>query len=127
MRPLPALAVVLDQHHHRILSPRPPAAPCSPVAYAAAKAGVELFTKDLAAQAGPYGVRANCLAPETILTERNQREIPGNVQEEACRDTSTAPTRDAVRCGECGAVPGLRPVSMDNRRCSRRCGGAVLV
>jgi len=79
MRPLPALAVVLDQHHHRILSPRPPAAPCSPVAYAAAKAGVELFTKDLAAQAGPYGVRANCLAPETILTERNQRKIPADV------------------------------------------------
>jgi 3-oxoacyl-[acyl-carrier protein] reductase len=56
--------------------------PGSPVAYAAAKAGVELLTKDLAAQAGPYGVRANCLAPETILTERNQLEIPGNVQEE---------------------------------------------
>jgi len=49
------------------------------VAYAAAKAGVELFTKDLAAQAGPYGVRANCLAPETILTERNQRKIPADV------------------------------------------------
>src|SRR5829696_8076274 len=81
MRPLPALAVVLDQHHHRILSPRPPAAPCSPVAYAAAKAGIEIFTQDLAAQAGPYGVRANCIAPETILTERNKEQIPPEVKE----------------------------------------------
>lgn len=50
--------------------------PGSPIAYAAAKAGIELFTKDLAAQAGPHGVRANCIAPETILTERNMRMIP---------------------------------------------------
>jgi 3-oxoacyl-[acyl-carrier protein] reductase len=56
--------------------------PSSPVAYAAAKAGIELFTQDLAAQAGPSGVRANCLAPETILTERNQRQIPADIQEQ---------------------------------------------
>jgi 3-oxoacyl-[acyl-carrier protein] reductase len=48
----------------------------SPVAYAAAKAGIELFTRDLALQAGPYGIRANCIAPETILTERNLQQIP---------------------------------------------------
>ena len=54
--------------------------PHSPVAYAAAKAGIELLTKDLAAQAGPSGVRANCIAPETILTERNQRQIPEETQ-----------------------------------------------
>lgn len=50
------------------------------VAYAAAKAGVQLFTQDLAAQVGPYGIRANCLAPETILTETNQAWIPEDVQ-----------------------------------------------
>ena len=55
--------------------------PGSPVAYAAAKAAIELFTKDLAAQAGPFGVRANCIAPETILTERNLEQIPGDMQE----------------------------------------------
>lgn len=54
----------------------------SPVAYTAAKAGVELLTRQLALQAGPYGVRANCIAPETILTERNQQKIPGEVQEQ---------------------------------------------
>jgi 3-oxoacyl-[acyl-carrier protein] reductase len=46
------------------------------VAYGAAKAGVQIFTQDLAAQAGPAGIRANCLAPETILTEGNEAWIP---------------------------------------------------
>jgi 3-oxoacyl-[acyl-carrier protein] reductase len=54
--------------------------PRSPIAYAAAKAGIELLTKDVAAQAGPDGVRCNCIAPETILTERNKREIPEGMQ-----------------------------------------------
>ena len=31
---------------------------------------------DVAQQAGPYGIRVNCLAPETILTERNDQRIP---------------------------------------------------
>ena len=50
--------------------------PMSPVPYAAAKAGIQLLTQDLAAQVGPYGIRANCIAPETILTEKNQQQIP---------------------------------------------------
>jgi 3-oxoacyl-[acyl-carrier protein] reductase len=53
----------------------------SPVAYAAAKAGIEQLTKNVAAQAGPFGIRANCIAPETILTDRNLEQIPGDVQE----------------------------------------------
>ena len=48
----------------------------SPIAYSVAKAGIELMTQDVAAQAGPYGVRVNCIAPETILTERNEQRIP---------------------------------------------------
>ena len=56
------------------------ASPHTLVAYGAAKAGVQIFTQDLAAQAGPYGIRANCLAPETILTETNQRWIPADTQ-----------------------------------------------
>jgi 3-oxoacyl-[acyl-carrier protein] reductase len=54
----------------------------SPVTYTAAKAGVEVLTKQVAIQAGPYGVRANCVAPETILTERNRQMIPEAVQEQ---------------------------------------------
>ena len=56
--------------------------PRSPVPYAAAKAGIELMTQDIAAQAGPYNVRVNCIAPETILTERNQQRIPAAQQVE---------------------------------------------
>jgi 3-oxoacyl-[acyl-carrier protein] reductase len=54
----------------------------SPIAYAAAKAGVELLTKDVALQAGPDGVRANCVAPETIITERTGEQIPQELQDQ---------------------------------------------
>ena len=40
-----------------------------------------LLTKDAAAQAGPHGIRVNCIAPETIMTETNQQQIPAQVQE----------------------------------------------
>ena len=50
--------------------------PGSPIPYAAAKAGIQLLTQDVAAQVGPYGIRANCIAPEMILTERNAQLIP---------------------------------------------------
>ena len=48
----------------------------SPIPYSVAKAGIELMTQDVATQAGPFNIRANCIAPETILTERNQERIP---------------------------------------------------
>jgi len=49
--------------------------PQSPVPYAAAKAGIEILTQHLATQVGPNGIRVNCIAPETILTERNIERI----------------------------------------------------
>ena len=52
----------------------------SPVPYAAAKSGVQLLTQDVALQVGPFGIRANCIAPETILTEDNRSRIPAEVQ-----------------------------------------------
>jgi len=54
--------------------------PRSPIPYAAAKAGIALLTQDVAAQAGPFGIRVNCIAPETILTEGNQSRIPAELQ-----------------------------------------------
>jgi 3-oxoacyl-[acyl-carrier protein] reductase len=59
--------------------------PGSPMPYAAAKAGIQILTQDLAAQVGPYGIRANCIAPETILTERNKQRIP-DAQKQALVD-----------------------------------------
>jgi 3-oxoacyl-[acyl-carrier protein] reductase len=52
----------------------------SPVGYAAAKAGIVILTQDVAAQAGPFGIRANCIAPETIMTERNDEQIPADIR-----------------------------------------------
>lgn len=54
----------------------------SPVAYAAAKAGIESLTRSIAVQAGNSGVRAVCVSPETILTERNEEQIPDSVKEQ---------------------------------------------
>ncbi len=54
--------------------------PQAPMPYAAAKAGIQLLTQDLAAQVGPYGIRANCIVPETILTEANLARIPAEQQ-----------------------------------------------
>jgi 3-oxoacyl-[acyl-carrier protein] reductase len=48
----------------------------APIAYGAAKAAIALMTQDVAAQVGPSGIRANCIAPETILTARNRERIP---------------------------------------------------
>lgn len=45
-------------------------------AYAAAKAGVIMYTRYLATEAGKHGVRANCIAPGTVMTERMERMIP---------------------------------------------------
>src|SRR5438552_11643789 len=55
--------------------------PQSPIPYSAAKAAIQILTQDVAAQIGPYGIRANCIAPETILTERNKQRIPAAVQQ----------------------------------------------
>jgi 3-oxoacyl-[acyl-carrier protein] reductase len=52
----------------------------TPIPYAAAKAGIVLLTQTVAAQAGPSGIRVNCIAPETILTARNQQRIPEPLQ-----------------------------------------------
>jgi len=54
--------------------------PRSPIPYAAAKAGIALLTQDVAAQAGPFGIRVNCLTPETILTEGNRSRIPAETR-----------------------------------------------
>ena len=55
--------------------------PQAPIPYAAAKAGIQMLTQVVAAQVGAFGIRANCIAPETILTERNKERIPAAQQQ----------------------------------------------
>jgi 3-oxoacyl-[acyl-carrier protein] reductase len=45
----------------------------APIAYAAAKAGVVMLSRQVAAEVGRHGIRVNCLAPDTIMTERTAR------------------------------------------------------
>ncbi len=62
----------------------------SSAAYAAAKAGVVMFSRHLAGEVGPSGVRVNCLAPSAILTERMLETMPGQQMQELA---STFPLR----------------------------------
>jgi len=48
----------------------------APAPYVAAKAGIIALTREAACEASRHGVRVNCLAPHTILTERTARMMP---------------------------------------------------
>jgi 3-oxoacyl-[acyl-carrier protein] reductase len=48
----------------------------APAPYVAAKAGVVMLTRQVASDVGRQGIRVNCLAPHTILTEQIQRAAP---------------------------------------------------
>ncbi|TDD23718.1 SDR family NAD(P)-dependent oxidoreductase [Nonomuraea diastatica] len=51
------------------------------VAYTAAKAGVIALTRQLAHELGPAGIRANAVAPSTIMTDRLEERMPQELQD----------------------------------------------
>jgi 3-oxoacyl-[acyl-carrier protein] reductase len=59
----------------RVLTP-------APTAYAAAKAGVVMLSRQVASEVGEHGIRVNCLAPDSILTERIQRLMSEDQQKQ---------------------------------------------
>jgi 3-oxoacyl-[acyl-carrier protein] reductase len=44
--------------------------------YAASKAGVIMFSRHVAKEVGKHGVRVNCVAPATVLSDRIRRLMP---------------------------------------------------
>ena len=54
----------------------------APAPYSAAKAGILMFSRNLANDLGKYGIRVNCISPSAVLTERTQRLMPEAQQKE---------------------------------------------
>jgi len=52
------------------------------LAYGVASAGLVMLTRQLAQEAGPSGVRVNCIAPSAVGTERVVNGMPDEVQEQ---------------------------------------------
>lgn len=49
--------------------------------YAASKGGVVAFTRHAAIELGPHGIRVNCVAPATVLSERIDEVMSAEVRE----------------------------------------------
>jgi 3-oxoacyl-[acyl-carrier protein] reductase len=54
----------------------------APIPYSAAKAGILMFSRNLANEVGKHGIRVNSIAPSAVLTERTARHIPEPQQKE---------------------------------------------
>lgn len=55
------------------------------IPYSAAKAGVLMFTRRVALDAGAGNVRINALAPSAILTEKQEQRIPAEMREKVAQ------------------------------------------
>jgi NAD(P)-dependent dehydrogenase (short-subunit alcohol dehydrogenase family) len=74
-------------------------------AYATAKGAIEAFTRATSVDHGPVGIRANAVAPGTIMTERHRRLLDGLDAASARRVAATLQEVHPLRrIGEVGEV-----------------------
>lgn len=96
--------------------------------YGAAKAAVLQYTRSLAAELGPFGIRANCIAPGIIMTAR----IAAQAQARGIGTAEQAAQIPLRRLGEvedCAGVVEFLVTDLSQYvtgQCISACGGAVL-
>ncbi|CAN5653834.1 SDR family oxidoreductase [soil metagenome] len=80
------LPMMIERRHGSIITMSSTAgriASLSAAAYAAAKAGIVMFTRHMANEVGKHNVRVNCIAPGAILTEQSKlNQAPEQVRQQ---------------------------------------------
>ncbi|WP_038371574.1 SDR family NAD(P)-dependent oxidoreductase [Brachybacterium phenoliresistens] len=96
--------------------------------YAASKAAVEAFSRSLAGELGPRGIRVNCIAPGPSATDFNSGAMRDSeeLRSAIARSTALGRVADPAEIGEAVAAlaaPGMRWVTGERLEVS---GGAFL-
>lgn len=96
--------------------------------YAAAKAAVTQYTRYLAAEVGPFGIRANCIAPGVMMTSRVAAQAAKRgIGTDA--EAAKVPLRRLGKPEDCAGVVEFLATDLSQYvtgQCISVCGGAVL-
>lgn len=95
--------------------------------YSVAKAALTHYTRCLAAQVGPSGIRVNCIAPGTILTGRAKKLVQGRGSMEGA--AAAVPLRRLGETEDCANVIEFLVTDQSSYitgQCISVCGGMAL-